>query len=384
MEVLPPAETTADSPLPPPFQQNSTAPAKHRHKQRTPITHCLNCGAPVAGRYCQECGQETHDQSVALGTVLSEAVSELLSFDSKVVRTVWPLLVRPGFLTNEFNRGRRVRYLSPLKMYLVISALFFFVLSQQSVIKRSHLITFDPGKTTAVARTTALTQAQQEISASLAQAKTPQQRARLQAAKASLSAAIPPVASPGPHTSAPHGIRLVLGPHDLDADTLPKTVAAYDTQQAALPPSHRDTGAKRFLLRRLVKTRQSPQTLMQGFLDDLPRMMFVLLPAFALLLKLSYWRTKRLYVAHLIFALHTHAFVFLLVSGALLLPAALHWPALKIVSVLTLIYLVAACKVVYQQTWGRTFLAFGWLSFNYLFLLTFAFLLTLGAAFVLA
>ncbi len=175
-----------------------------------------------------------------------------------------------------------------------------------------------------------------------------------------------------------------IGPRDFNADTLPATVAAYDAHQAALPPPRRDTGAKRFLIRRLVKTRQSPQELTQGFLDDLPRMMFVLLPAFALLLKLTYWRTKRLYVAHLIFALHTHAFVFGLLTILLLLPAALHGPALGIASLLSAAYLCAALKTVYKQKWGRTLLAFGWLGFNYLFLLTFAFLLTLGAAFLLA
>ncbi len=113
-------------------------------------------------------------------------------------------------------------------------------------------------------------------------------------------------------------------------------------------------------------------------------MMFVLLPAFALLLKLTYFRTKRLYVTHLIFALHTHAFVFLLLTLTLLLPAAAHGSALGIASLLTIAYLFAALKTVYGQNWGRTLLAFGWLGFNYVFLLSFAFLLALGAAFLLA
>lgn len=380
MDVLPETDTSLPpTPSAPPLRgigPSITRPRRHR----PPITHCLNCGALVAGRYCPDCGQETHDQSVALGTLASELASEALSLDSKVARTVLPLLFRPGFLTNEFNRGRRVRYLSPLKMYLVISALFFFVLAQQSAVKRLNLIQVSPDKAATRVQADALARAFQEVNTSPANAKTPSDRARLQAAQSKIKAALPPA----PPAKPAQGLRLNLGSGDVNPHVLPKTVAAYDAHQASLPPYLRDTGRKRLITRQLIKTQQNKRGLVQGFLDNLPRMMFVLLPAFALLLRVTYWRTKRLYVAHLIFALHTHAFVFLILTGVLLLPDAVRNPAEGGAFLLMTVYLFAALKTVYGQNWGRTLLAFGWLGFNYLFLLTFAFLLTLGAAFLLA
>jgi len=377
-ETNPPAVPNA------PFVAGEPPAPEHPRRGRAPITHCLNCETAVSGRYCHACGQETHDQSVALGTVASELASEVASFDSKLARTAVPLLFRPGFLTSEFNRGRRVRYLSPLKMYLVVSALFFFVLAQQSAVKRMNLVKVPAVQTVGKAQQAALQSARAEISTEIAHAKTPADRAALRQAQAAITAKLAPLSpAPKPPKTA-QGLSVHIGPDNINAETLPATVALYDSRQAALPPVRRDTGIKRFLSRRLIKTRQSPQGLTQAFFDDLPRMMFVLLPAFAFLLKITYWRTKRLYVTHLIFALHTHAFVFLLLTALLLLRLIGGNFPMVIALLITVIYLFAALKTVYGQNWGRTLLAFGWLGFNYVFLLTFAFLLTLGAVFLLA
>lgn len=394
MDVLPnTAITPLDTPdalvppgpaVPPGAAHPPAKAAPQKPRRRLPITHCLNCDAPATGRYCAACGQETHDQSVALGTLASELAAEALSFDSKVLRTVTPLLLRPGFLTNEFNRGRRVRYLSPVKMYLVISALFFLALSRQVPLDKMNMLGAPAGASISSAQREALVRASTRLQAKGAQAKTPAERAALREAQVSITETLgsaSPLSKP-PHP--PHSVHIAIGPDNIDAATLPTTVAAYDAQQAALPPARRDRGIKRFLLRRVVKTRQSPKELAQGFVDDLPRMMFVLLPAFAFLLKITYWRTKRLYVSHLIFALHTHAFVFLLLTGVLLLPAKVQGTALPLSLLLTSVHLLGALKGVYRAGWGRTLLAFGWLGFNYVFLLSFAFLLTLGAAFLLA
>ncbi len=236
MDVLPePATTPPSVPASPPKTSGAPAP-KPRRPHRRPITHCLNCDAAVAERFCPHCGQETHDQSVALGTLASELASEIASFDSKLVRTVLPLLFHPGFLTNEFNRGRRVRYLSPLKMYLVISALFFVVLAQQNVIKNAHLIRVDPSGAAAAVQNSALAEASQDIDKSLQQAKSPAERARLRAAQAKIRAALPFPSQSTPSKQPPKGLRVNIGSNDIDTDSLPATAALYNTRQAGLPP----------------------------------------------------------------------------------------------------------------------------------------------------
>ena len=90
---------------------------------------CLNCGAsvPAAAVFCGACGQENEATPVSFVALLREAWDEFVKIDAKLLVTLRLLLTRPGFLSTEYVRGRRVAYLSPFKMYLAVSALFFLV-----------------------------------------------------------------------------------------------------------------------------------------------------------------------------------------------------------------------------------------------------------------
>lgn len=90
---------------------------------------CLNCGAALTGRFCAACGQRDDRHVHSLGHFLAEAFEGLTHADSRVWKTLWPLLARPGFLTREFFAGRRQRYLPPFRLYIVVSLLFFVVLA---------------------------------------------------------------------------------------------------------------------------------------------------------------------------------------------------------------------------------------------------------------
>ena len=119
-------------------KQTSLPLPKIGRKKKPRPDHCVNCETPATGKFCAECGQEIKDHSVALGPLLSDALAELASWDSKLFRTLVPLLTRPGFLTNEYNAGHRVPYLSPLKLYLTISVLFFLLFSWKPPISSSN------------------------------------------------------------------------------------------------------------------------------------------------------------------------------------------------------------------------------------------------------
>ncbi len=87
--------------------------------------YCANCQAPLSGRYCSACGQRVDAAAHTLGHFIGEAAEVLTHADSRVWRTLWPLLARPGFLTREYFAGRRARYLQPFRLYLIVSVLFF-------------------------------------------------------------------------------------------------------------------------------------------------------------------------------------------------------------------------------------------------------------------
>lgn len=92
------------------------------------IEPCANCGTSVAeGAFCAKCGQENTDKIVPLKEFALDFIDEFLAIDTKITRSIKPLLLKPGFLTNEYISGRRVNYLLPSRMYFIISVVFFFL-----------------------------------------------------------------------------------------------------------------------------------------------------------------------------------------------------------------------------------------------------------------
>lgn len=92
-------------------------------------TMCANCGALKEGEFCSECGQNSRNYLRAAHRIIGDLLGESFEFDSRLFRSLRYLLFKPGFLTSEFSRGRRAQYVSPVRLYLVVSLLFFFTLS---------------------------------------------------------------------------------------------------------------------------------------------------------------------------------------------------------------------------------------------------------------
>jgi hypothetical protein len=86
---------------------------------------CANCGAHLTGPYCAACGQKARRSSPTVRDFMHELAEELLSYDGKIYRSVWLLFARPGLLTREAFADRRASYVSPLRLYLFFSVLFF-------------------------------------------------------------------------------------------------------------------------------------------------------------------------------------------------------------------------------------------------------------------
>jgi hypothetical protein len=86
---------------------------------------CLNCGEPVSQRFCPGCGQPAIDPNPTLGEFVREVASEFLHWDGKLAATFRLLFTKPGELTREYLAGRRASYLSPLRLYLTCSVVFF-------------------------------------------------------------------------------------------------------------------------------------------------------------------------------------------------------------------------------------------------------------------
>src|ERR1044071_7839356 len=94
-----------------------------------PITHCENCGAELQGHWCAQCGQQAIEYRRSFRHVVADLLNEFLNWDSKFFTSIALLIVKPWRLTNEFLAGKRVRYVNPLRLYLLASILFFFAVN---------------------------------------------------------------------------------------------------------------------------------------------------------------------------------------------------------------------------------------------------------------
>src|SRR5207249_6073441 len=97
--------------------------------QVPPLIHCEYCDALLTGRWCSQCGQAAIDYRRSFRHVIVDALDSFLNFESKFFATIGWLIARPWNLTNQFLAGRRVRYVHPLRLYLLVSILFFFAVT---------------------------------------------------------------------------------------------------------------------------------------------------------------------------------------------------------------------------------------------------------------
>ncbi len=89
---------------------------------------CLNCGVHVEGNYCPNCGQKFQPTKLPLGLFIKDAVETLFNIDSRWLRTLKDLFLKPGHVTNEYIEGKRAQFLPPLRVYLSISIVYFLLI----------------------------------------------------------------------------------------------------------------------------------------------------------------------------------------------------------------------------------------------------------------
>ena len=269
---------------------------------------CQNFGAALHGEYCSECGQHNLDFKVPLKELLKELIEELFSFDSRLIHSIFPFLTKPGILTAEYVAGRRTRYISPFKMYFFMSFLYFFV--------------------TAILQPPVNTQTGNgavNVDSLLASAK-----------KDTVVTIIPS-----------KGMKL--------------SFSKSDSTKSSNRFGHRfDTGLK--------KLEGNPQLFIDKLSERTPQIVFLLLPIFALLLKLMYIRSGAYYIQHIVFAFYFHSYVFCVLLAISLLSAP-GWDVVtqgaNILYFAIPINLYLGMRRVYGQSRGKTLLKFTLLSGSY-------------------
>jgi hypothetical protein len=376
---------------------------------------CLNCGAEIQGRYCGLCGQENIEPHESVWHLVTHFFNDITHFDGKFFSTVKYLLLKPGFLTAEYVRGRRAGYLHPIRMYVFTSAFFFliyfsFISRHDSAAEQgkdvAETLAGEPGKlqtlqgmlgsTTDTVEKAAVQRAvvkyERRISLladslkrdsihnkeNLRQATdiadsvitviplAPSVRARIDSARNS-----------GAADSTDKDRIMVNDVKFLDFSFY-KDEATYKAVQDELPPAYKDGWMKRTVKLKLLHWHSEEEkesgkllnTIMDKFKHSFPTMLFVSLPLFALFLKLLYIRRKSFYYAdHGIFSIHAYCAIFILLLLYYLVDGVqmqIHWwifSLMKAVVILYMIYYVyKAMRNFYKQGRLKTVLKYLLLS----------------------
>jgi hypothetical protein len=282
-------------------------------------THCRNCGAAITTEYCGHCGQREGRRDLHFAEAAGEMAGDIFRWDSRLWLTLLPLMVRPGFLTAEFIAGRRARYVPPFRLYIILSFILFMVVSLEA----GRDAAIDLGRDT-------------EVSSQEAPAAEPTETQVLvgEAIKAA---------------NEESEFDIALGDED-SPDWVKELEQRIESRGGQLE--------------------RNPGEFMRQWLDALPQMMFVLLPVFALMLRLVYLRSPFHYLQHLVFSLHYHSFTYLLYVLVTMLeflgvnPEGWHL-------LFQVVYLPLALRRAYDSSWvgavGKSFLLMFWYGVTLIF-----------------
>lgn len=261
--------------------------------------YCENCNTALQGDYCHQCGQSEKSHLRFFGDIVLDLLATFFSYDSKFNQTFKPLLLKPGYLSNRFNNGQRVRYLHPFRLYLFTSLICFLMLSLQTDDMSVRFIDGEP-----ISQEDSNKPLQDLINAAISDNDQSSKEAPrdIENLAATLST----------KTNSENDEASQTGN---DKNKNNKITADDDNLDVALNLGLQDPALENFITQQFKKlARLSPTELAQLIIETMPPIMLVLLPLLALLMKLLYLGSKRYYVEHLIVVLHAQSFLFVVIA----------------------------------------------------------------------
>lgn len=317
------------------------------------IARCRNCDAPVFGAYCSVCGQEQETHRHTLRYLLHHFLAEIGSFDSRVFRTAAALLFQPGELPRSFREGRTQRYMPAVRLYLFVSLVFFLTLSVAGIalvqiglreVSDAYTVKVLPNGATAV---TSGEHAGGPLAAFVGR----------EVGDRDLS--------PGGHSGVVPEVHFFSPIGQVHPEITRADRARF---APARPGARADRMNASYVAMGLHKLAPDPAALNAPLTAWMPRVLFIMLPLFALLLAIFYFPQRRQFyvVDHLVFSLSVHSYFFVVlivaIGAAQIVPAGV---LAVVVPAAIGIYLLFALKRFYSQGWVPTAVKFAAISFIY-------------------
>lgn len=322
---------------------------------KTESPYCKNCHHPIpqGGKFCPCCGQKNIPTKIPFWPFLGELIQDAFSLDSKVIKSIPLLLFTPGELTLRFFKGQRKKFVSPIRLFLFLTIILFAALqfSVGDIREKFNAETIGENPRFEMERDREHNLMVDELDSTLAIIKNkfnnPELNEELDSNfkfmnirrnTDSLNTVAFSFGGDGfdPHRFASEDVFL------MDIDSL---MDFYEIPE----------GGERFFTKKIIKINKDGGSFMEFLFQRSAWAIFLLMPFLALFLKLIYVRRKRYYIEHVIFSLHFHAFMFLLLALWMLIMQSLGAVHLGAYFIISGIYLYIALKRFYKQSYIKTF-----------------------------
>lgn len=365
----------------------------------SPQPVCRNCATALHGPHCHACGQPVKGLMRPLGSLFGDVMDSVFDLDIRMFRSIGPLFTKPGFLTLEYFAGRQIRYVTPFRLFFFLAIITFFLARCTTGDLGSDAIKVDgENSNDAIGSATTVAQVERERDARLADLA----KAKKEMAGTPAAAGIGGIEA-GEAAVRATSLERIRQLRDAEAKGEPPPEPIEDNinfkiggERWDAKKNPIDTWAPAFVDRwlnaqvvrgndNIRRLKKDPTAFKDAVLSAVPTTLFVLVPIFALMLKLAFVFKRRLYMEHIVVALHSHAFLCLDLLLVLLVRALEAWVAPNpgalatafgwIEGLLILwmpVYLLLMQKRVYAQGWPMTLLKYFVLGTCYTILLSFA------------
>lgn len=316
---------------------------------------CKNCETCFTGHYCPNCGQSVRDYDRPISFIFYNFLGDFFAFDTRFFRTLIALIVRPGFLTKEYFEGRRVRYAPPFRIFIFVSFVLFLLLQNYTNRGLNYILDSDLkfADSTSVHNMDSIFAQMKTNVDSTDNAELDSLLATQGISPDSVGTALYRFSRNIEELSGKNGLRSRL---NVLANSLEERLEKETDPQ------------KRMKLREYIGLCRSPENALAKILEYISWAFFLLLPIFALILKLAYIRRKIRYMRHLVFSIHIHSFIFIVFTIIVALLLLFESNLQNVVLILLFsvpLYFIIAMKKFYGQNIFKVIMKFFVVSFLY-------------------
>lgn len=318
---------------------------------------CLNCGAPLYESFCSRCGQKELEVKRPLTGLLKELVHAIFELDGRAYRTVFFLFCKPAYLSREYIEGRRASFTPPLRLFLILSIIFFFMISASSLIQ-----TLDSSLSGETSTNNELITISNLNDEETGERIDEEQEALSEDNREDIDEVIEFIGN-------------IVVPN-LNEETNANLVAFLSNQV-------------RIKFSRIL---DDPNEFFYGSLDYITFFILMMMPLLAMILKILYFFSKQFYVEHMILTLHNHTFLILamiirmplsiLGEGTVAIISPLASLASTLLAIWMVIYLYLSLKIYFRQGYLLTTFKFITATISYGILLAIGLVVFLALFFV--